>query len=96
VKEDDHSEIPMTNLQRRLRKLEDILTDPAGLAPHTRKWLEYWDRQFYLYMTGQDRNAIWLSSIEAYRAVMKFAGEDASSLVRRVLCENNSQTAPTA
>jgi hypothetical protein len=63
----------MTNLQRRLRKLEEILTDPVGLVPHTQRWLEYWDRQFYLYMTGQDRNAIWLSSIAAYRAVMKFA-----------------------
>jgi hypothetical protein len=93
VKEDDHSEIPMTNLQRRLRKLEDILTDPVGMAPHTRKWLEYWDQQFYLYLSGKDQEAIWHSSIEAYRAVMKFAGEDASSLVRRVLRENNSQTA---
>jgi hypothetical protein len=86
----------MTNLQRRLRKLEEILTDPVGLVPHTQKWLEYWDRQFYLFMTGQDRNAIWLSSIAAYRAVMKHAGEEASSLVRKALCENNPQTASAA
>ena len=86
----------MTHLQRRLRNLEEVLTDPAGLIPHTQKWLEYWDKQFYLYMTGQDRNAIWLSSIAAYRAVMKFAGEDPSSLVRKALCENNSQTASAA
>ena len=86
----------MTNLQRRLKKLEGVLTDPMGLVPHTQKWLEYWDRQFYLYMTGQDRNAIWLSSIAAYRAVMKFAGEDPSSLVRKALRENNSQTASAA
>jgi len=52
------------------------------------------DGQFYL--SGKDRNAIWLSSIAAYRAVMKFAGEDPSSLVRKALCENNSQTAPAA
>jgi hypothetical protein len=80
----------MKHLQRRLRTLETVLTDPIGLVPHTRKWLEYWDRQFYLYMTGQDHNAIWLSSIAAYRAVMKHAGEEASSLVRKALCENNS------
>ena len=86
----------MTHLQRRLRKLEGVLTDPVGLVPHTQKWLEYWDRQFYLYMTGQERNAIWLSSIAAYRAVMKFAGEDPSSLVRKALCENDSQTASAA
>ena len=83
----------MTNLQRRLKKLAGVLTDPVGLVPHTQKWLEYWDKQFYLYMTGRDRNAIWLTSIAAYRAVMKFAREDPSSLVRKALCENNSQTA---
>jgi hypothetical protein len=86
----------MKHLQRRLKNLEAVLTDPAGLVPHTQKWLEYWDRQYYMYLTGQDRNAIWLSSISAYRAVMKFAGEDPSSLVRKALCENNSQTAPAA
>jgi hypothetical protein len=86
----------MTHLQRRLKKLEGVLTDSVGLVPHTQKWLEYWDKQFYLYMTGQDRNAIWLTSIAAYRAVMKFAGEDPSSLVRKALCENNSQAASAA
>jgi hypothetical protein len=86
----------MTNLQRRLTKLEELLTDPVGVVPHTRKWLEYWDRQFYLYMTGQDQNAIWLTSIAAYRAVMKIADEDPSSLVRRALCENSSQTTSAA
>jgi len=58
----------MTNLQRRLKKLEGVLTDSLGFIPHSQKWLEHWDRQYYLYLTGQDRNAIWLSSIAAYRA----------------------------
>jgi hypothetical protein len=79
-----------------MRKLEAVLTDPVGLVPHTRKWLEYWDRQYELYLTGQDYEAIWLSSIEAYRAVMKFAGENPFSLVRRAIRENNSKTAPAA
>jgi hypothetical protein len=91
----------MKQLQRRMRKLEGILTDPAGLVPHTHKWLEYWDRQFYLYMTGQDRHAIWHSSIAAYRSVMKHAEGSAASLVRRSLeedraRENGSQTASAA
>lgn len=43
----------MTNLQRRLKKLEAYLTDPSGRVPHTQKWLEYWDRQFNLFLTGQ-------------------------------------------
>ena len=32
----------MTNLQRRLRKLETRLTDNAGLVPHSPRWLAYW------------------------------------------------------
>jgi hypothetical protein len=30
------------NLDRRLRKLESLLTDVSGLVPHTCKWLDYW------------------------------------------------------
>ena len=70
----------MTNLQRRMKKLEGVMTDPVGLVPHSQKWLKYWDRQYYLFLAGKDRNAIWLSSIAAYRAVMKYAHEEPSSL----------------
>jgi hypothetical protein len=62
----------MTNRQRRLKKLEGVMTDPVGLVPHSTKWLDYWDRQYYLFLSGKDGNAIWLSSIAAYRAVMKY------------------------
>jgi hypothetical protein len=89
----------MKHLQRRLKTLETVLTDPVGLVPHTQKWLEYWDRQFYLYMTGQDPKAIWQSSIAAYRAVMKYAEESPASLVRRSedsAYENSPQTASAA
>ena len=81
----------MTNIKRRLRNLEAILTDPAGLVPNTRKWLEYWDRQYSLYLSGQDQNAIRQSSIEAYRAVMKYAEENTASLARRSIEENNAR-----
>ena len=85
----------MRHLQRRLGRLEAALTDPVGLVPHTPKWLEYWDRQYFLFLTGQDRNAIWLSSIAAYRAVMKYAYESPSSLTGRALCEGNAHRALT-
>jgi hypothetical protein len=39
-----HGEAPVTNLQRRLKNLESLLTDPSGLIPHSEKWLEYWQR----------------------------------------------------
>jgi hypothetical protein len=82
----------MKHLQRRLKNLEAVLTDPVGLVPHTQKWLEYWDRQFYLYLTGQDRNAIWYSSIAAYRAVMKYARESATSMVGRFLANSRQES----
>jgi hypothetical protein len=80
----------MTNLQRRLKKVEAGLTDPAGLVPHSKKWLAYWDRQYYFFLSGKDRSAIWLSSIAAYRAVMKYAEREPSSLARKVLDENRT------
>ncbi len=75
----------MTNLQRRLTKVEAGLTDPSGLVLDSKKWLVYWDRQYYLFLSGKDRNAIWLSSIAAYRAVMKYAQDEPSSLTRKAL-----------
>jgi hypothetical protein len=35
----------MTNLQRRLRKLEAHFTDSSGLVPHSPAWLNYWIRE---------------------------------------------------
>ena len=78
----------MTHLQRRLRKLEGVLTDPVGLIPHTRRWLEYWDRQYCLYLTGEDPNAIWYSSVAAYRAVMKYAWETRTQWLGDIGLEN--------
>lgn len=44
----------MTNLQRRLKKLEALLPpDPSGFVPHSQEWLEYWDRQVQLCTAGQ-------------------------------------------
>jgi hypothetical protein len=68
----------MANLQRRLKKLEAVLLDPVGLVPHSRKWLEYWDRQFFLYLSGQDLNAIRRASVDEFRAVWDYAETPAS------------------
>jgi hypothetical protein len=47
----------VTNLYRRLNKLEAFLTDPTGFVPGSRKWLEYWDKQILLvhYRSGRER-----------------------------------------
>lgn len=71
----------MTNLQRRLTQLEAVLLDPVGLVPHSQRWIEYWDRQFYLYMTGQDLTALRHCPLPAWSAVMKYAKENPASLV---------------
>jgi hypothetical protein len=91
----------MTKLQRRMKKLEAVLTDSMGLVPHTQKWLEYWDRQYFLFLTGKDENAIRRGSVAEFRAVMKHAEESPASLVRGFLeedrvREDHLQTAPAA
>jgi hypothetical protein len=59
----------MRGLLGRLKKLEEAFTDGAGLVPQTQKWLLYWDRQYSLYLSGQDLNAIAPSGVAEYRAV---------------------------
>jgi hypothetical protein len=73
----------MTNLQRRIRRLEANLTDPSGLVPHSPKWLAYWDRQIYDYVKDGRWPAV-LFPIEAFRAVMSHM-KDSYSLVGSVL-----------
>ena len=68
----------MKHLQRRLTKIEALLLDAVGLVPHSQKWIEYWDRQYYLFLSGQDRNAIRQSTVEVFRAVMKYSDNSAS------------------
>jgi hypothetical protein len=69
----------MTNLQRRLKKIEAFMTDTSGLVPHPQRWLEYWDRQIFNYMTDPEhRRPAVLFPIYAFRAVMKFTSDPAS------------------
>jgi len=81
----------MTSVQRRLKKLDQVFTDPTGIVPNTRRWLEYWDVQYSLFLTGKDPNAIRESSVAEYRAVMKYADENPAALVRRFLERSNVQ-----
>jgi hypothetical protein len=69
----------MTNLLRRLRKIEAYMTDVSGLVPNSQRWLEYWDRQIFNYMQDPEhRRPAVLFPIEAFRAVMKFTSDPAS------------------
>jgi hypothetical protein len=69
----------MTNLQRRLRKIEDCMTDTSGLVPHSQRWLAYGDRQIFNYMQEPEhRRPAVLFPIDAFRAVMNFTSDPAS------------------
>ena len=35
----------MTDLRRRLRKLELVWTDGSGLVPHSPAWMDYWMKE---------------------------------------------------
>jgi hypothetical protein len=43
----------MTNLERRIKKLEALRTDSSGLAPYSAKWLEHWYEQLDRYIAGE-------------------------------------------
>lgn len=60
---------PMTNFERRLRNLDALFTDGSGLTPHTARWLEYWVRQIYLYMTDEGSHTLF--PMNAFRAVLQ-------------------------
>lgn len=65
----------MTKLQRRMKKLEGVFTDPAGFVPHMQKWLEYWDRQYHLFLTGKDEDATRRHSVhQSARAARRPSG----------------------
>jgi hypothetical protein len=67
----------MTNLQRRLKKLEALLvTDPSGLVPHSTGWLEYCAIQVELYAADQLPKGV-LFPLEALQAVIRNPGDSA-------------------
>jgi hypothetical protein len=44
----------MTNLRRRLNKLEAQFTDRTGLIPVSTEWMEYWSDRFVRIIDGED------------------------------------------
>lgn len=78
----------MTNLERRLGKLEAQLIDSSGLIPHTPRWLEYWKAWLDTSANDPDFHPRELMPLEAARAIISGGGPDkeylpVSSGVRR-------------
>ena len=44
----------MSNLLKRVRKLEARLTDFNGLVPHSKEWFEYWEGKLDQFLAGGD------------------------------------------
>jgi hypothetical protein len=68
----------MTNIQRRVQKLELQFSkneDGSGLTPHSKEWLEFWIRWLQGSLAGEVPGTPRKIPIEAYRAVMSYADE---------------------
>jgi hypothetical protein len=56
----------MTNLQRRLRKLERALTDSSGLIPNSPRWLAYWQERIPKILNGEVKERMPLEAVRAW------------------------------
>jgi hypothetical protein len=58
----------MSNLRRRLRKLESRLTDSSGLIPNSQAWLNYWHVKAARILDGLDPDKIPIAYLDAILA----------------------------
>jgi len=59
----------MSNLLRRIKKLEPKGTDESGFPPHSTQWLAYWTRWFQRTMNNEDPPG--RAPFEAVLAIMR-------------------------
>ncbi|HEV2199999.1 MAG TPA: hypothetical protein VGR73_09260 [Bryobacteraceae bacterium] len=64
-------QVTKSKVERRLQKLEAVLTDDSQAVPHTHKWLIYWTHQIGKYMSEERKPVTPFIPVEAYRAVLK-------------------------
>jgi hypothetical protein len=70
----------MRSLERRLRKLETLLTDSFGLVPHSSEWLNYWRRWLIRRNSDPDFQPRDGMTLEALRAIVRNGlGDEAES-----------------
>jgi hypothetical protein len=67
----------MTNLRRRLGKLEAQPIDSSGLVPHTQRWLEYWQRWLANWANDPRFRPRDLMPLEAARAIIAGTPDEA-------------------
>jgi hypothetical protein len=60
----------MSNLLRRLRKLETRRTDNSGLAPRSEAWLDYWGHRIGQLLAGVGQRETGRIPLEAIDALV--------------------------
>jgi len=55
----------MSKLHRRLKNLEALLTDDAGLVPGSERWLAYWTERADKILNGEVKGLIPLEVLDA-------------------------------
>jgi hypothetical protein len=73
------NQIARSKIERRLQKIEAVLTDTSQAVPHTRRWLLYWTEIIAKYITGElTRETLpGLIPMEALRAIYFNGAADA-------------------
>ena len=66
----------MSNLQRRLKKLETVMTDDSGLVPGSPRWLAHWTERLSKFIAGEDDLKDDKIPLEVIRAYIRSAESD--------------------
>ena len=66
----------MSNVLRRLRKLEALSTDVSGLLPRSKAWLSYWEGETDGLLAGESRGDMGRIPLEVIDSIL---GHDETS-----------------
>jgi hypothetical protein len=73
----------MSNILRRLRKLETRWTDSSGLVPHSEDWLDYWGHRIERLLGGDGQGETGRIPLEAVDALVAASPAEANRGERR-------------
>lgn len=59
----------MSNILRRLQKLEALLTDASGLKPNSQEWQAYWEQKLERIARGDEPGKPGCVPLEAWDAL---------------------------
>ena len=74
--EADKQKTPMISLRRRLKKLEERLTDRRGFVPHSPPWIAYWRGVIDRILSGNETIPVERIPIEFVDLVLAEVAEE--------------------